>query len=122
MVWKHAGKSMAAARDSDSEMDSDSDVEAGESDGDQATAKALPGLMSSAASDQSGKAKKGSIQAEKLYMESNQFNPAVARAEKKRRKKEKKVSFGDDFDFAEAFANEVGLDDGVKSNGEEPSE
>lgn len=50
-------------------------------------------------------------QAEKLYSEDGQFNPALARAEKKRQKKAKKLSLGDDFNFAEAFADEVTLED-----------
>lgn len=102
-------------------MASDSDSEAEESDGEKAATQLLPGLSSNAPKEESTKAKSGFVQAEKLYTESNQFNPAAARAEKKRRKKEKKVSFGDDFDFAEAFANEMGLDD-AGSDGKESSQ
>lgn len=50
-------------------------------------------------------------QADKLYSEKGQFNPQAARADKKKLKRQKKVSLGDDFNFAEAFADEVGLGD-----------
>lgn len=107
-------------RNSDSE--SDSDNEAADSDDDRAAAQRLPGLNTSAAEEPIIQKKQGSAQTEKLYTESNQFNPAAARAEKKRRKKDKKVSLGDDFDFAEAFADEVVLDDDADDLDEESSE
>lgn len=51
-------------------------------------------------------------QTEKLYQQAGQFNPHAARAEKKRKKRESKLGLGDDFDFAEAFADEVQISDG----------
>lgn len=54
----------------------------------------------------------GAHQTEMLYQEAGQFNPHVARAEKKRRKRESKLGLGDDFDFAEAFADEVQISKG----------
>ena len=110
------GKNLAAARDSDSESDSDDDAGGSDASDDGNAARALPGLRSPSAVEPMAQNKKGSAQAEKLYTESNQFNPAAARADKKRRKKEKKVSLGDDFDFAEAFADEVVLDDEVNAS------
>jgi len=63
-----------------------------------------------------------SAQAEKLYSEKGQFNPQAARADKKKLKKQKKVSLGDDFNYAEAFADEVGLGDDEEEGADEMSE
>lgn len=91
----------------DSESDSESDTGVSEESGDrEATVTGRDDDSAQAAGSHPG----GSTQAEKLYTEIGQFNPALARAEKKRRKKEKKLRLGDDFDFAEAFADEVVID------------
>lgn len=91
-------------RDSDSSSDSDSEEEEDEEDSD--SEAVVPGRPQPKGS----KPKSGAEQASKLYGEIGQFNPHAARAERKTRRKEKKVRLGDDFDFAEAFADEVQLE------------
>ena len=102
-LW-NAGEN--SERHSDSERDSDSEDDA--SDAEEAVPHPKqPGSVTGAAE-----------QAGKLYSEPGQFNPLRARAEKKLRKRQKRVSLGDDFDFAEAFAHEVHLDDADASGGD----
>ena len=95
-------------RDSDSDSNDESDME--DNDNDESHSHTPPGLQTDAQLRKS-QAKAKLAQAEKLYTEKGQFNPAMARAEKKRAKKAKKLSLGDDFNFAEAFADEVKLQD-----------
>ena len=99
---------MFAGRAQDSESDSESDGgRSSDSDG-----PAPPGLQLDEEHEREPKsAAAGSSQTEQLYGEAGQFNPVAARAEKKKRKKQKKLSLGDDYNFAEAFADEVVLDD-----------
>ena len=74
----------------------------------------LPGLQHSQptkAQQRRAEAAAKSAQADKLYGEEGQYNPQAARASRKKVKRQKKVSLGDDYDFAEAFADDVGLGD-----------
>ena len=95
---------------------SDSDSEA--ADDDDQDRQQIPGLNMSKASAKSSKLT-NQPQTEVLYSEANQFNPALARAEKKRQKKAKKLSLGDDFNFVEAFADEVKMDDDEEEEDED---
>lgn len=107
------------------ERDSESDSEV--SDDDMNTEEGLnheiPGLAISGpnAGNLSNSGSKNIPQTKQLYNEIGQFNPLKARAEKKRQKKMKKLSLGEDFNFAEAFADEVNLD-GEESEIEEESD
>ena len=113
----HAGKQ--EERDSDS--DSESGDEAGkEEEGDDGAGPCLPGLQASRTTkgqQRRAEAAAKSAQADKLYGEEGQFNPQAARASRKKVKKQKKVSLGDDYDFAEAFADDVGLGDDADDAG-----
>ena len=112
---------MIADRESESDPDSDSEAEE-EGDSDDADRQALPGLQVKQSQGQQ-RSEGGSkpTQTSKLYTEPGQFNPKAARAEKKRRKKQKRVSLGDDFDFAEAFADEVVIGDEREASADEGS-
>ena len=108
----HAGKQ----GEKDSDSDSESALGAGEEedDDDEEDGPRLPGLQPSQptkSQQRRAEAAAKSAQADKLYGEEGQFNPQAARASKKKLKRQKKVSLGDDYDFAEAFADDVGLGD-----------
>lgn len=97
-------------------MEEDSDDSDADSSDEDDSDHEIPGLAIARPSSNPSSSKasdKGQAvpQTEVLYAEAGQFNPAKARAEKKRQKKAKKLSLGDDFNFTEAFADEVQLGD-----------
>ena len=106
-LW-NAGENGERGTDSDIDIDSDSDREDDDSGAEEAGPHPKQPSGVTGAAEQAGK----------LYSEAGQFNPLKARAEKKLRKRQKRVSLGDDFDFAEAFAHEVQLDDADASGGD----
>jgi hypothetical protein len=118
---------LVAGKEAEAEQDSGSDSESDDESGgdDDSEGAALPGMQPSKpnkAQLRRAEAQAKSVQAEKLYSEKGQFNPQAARADKKKLKKQKKVSLGDDFNFAEAFADEVGLGDDEGSDSERGDE
>lgn len=99
------------------EVKSDSDSEGSDNEDED---RNVPGLSHDRPEDQNAGTvtNKDQSQTEVLYNQPGQFNPAKARADKKRQRKAKKLSLGDDFDFAEAFADEIQLNE----HGEQASE
>lgn len=102
-----------AGQDSDSDIDSELE---GDSSSEDSDIPNLPGLQAAQEKPQLQRAKGKALQTDQLYNESGQFNPVAARADKKKKKKQKRLSLGDDFDFAEAFADEVVLNDNVPAS------